>query len=55
MLLSQEIIRDINITNKNTNIVVKLDMTKAYDRISWFYLTKDLRKFSFCEVLIDMV
>lgn len=33
-LLSQEIIRDINKRNKYHNIVVKLDMAKAYDRVS---------------------
>lgn len=33
VLLAQEIIRDINMRNKNSS-VVKLDMTKAYDRLS---------------------
>lgn len=30
-LLAQEIIRYINAINKNINIVVKIDITKAYD------------------------
>lgn len=34
VLLTQEIIRDINVRDKNTNIVIKLDMAKAYDRLS---------------------
>lgn len=34
VLLAQEIIRDINRRKKHTNIVVKFDMTKAYDRVS---------------------
>lgn len=34
MLLAQEIVRDINKRNKHHNAVVKLDMTKAYDRVS---------------------
>lgn len=55
LLLAQEIIRDISRRNKHTNVVVQLDMTKAYERISWAYLTKVLRKFGFCEGLIDMV
>lgn len=33
-LLAQEIIRDIRIRNKSHNIVVKLNMTKTYDRVS---------------------
>ena len=34
ILLTQEIVRDIRIRNKSANLVVKLDMTKAYDRLS---------------------
>lgn len=34
ILLAQEIIRNINKRNKHTNVVVKLNMTKAYDRVS---------------------
>uniref|UniRef100_A0A0V0HQK7 Putative ovule protein n=1 Tax=Solanum chacoense TaxID=4108 RepID=A0A0V0HQK7_SOLCH len=33
VLLAQEIIRDIGIRNKWHNVVVKLDMAKAYDRV----------------------
>lgn len=32
ILLAQEIIRDISKRNNNVNMVVKLDMEKAYDR-----------------------
>ncbi|XP_059290764.1 uncharacterized protein LOC132044295 [Lycium ferocissimum] len=55
ILLAQEIIRDINMRAKHTNVVIKLDMAKAYDRLSWIFLTKVLRQFGFGEVLIDMV
>lgn len=34
VLLAEEIIRDINKRSRNTNVVVKLDMEKAYDRVS---------------------
>lgn len=34
VLLAQEIVRDINRINKWHNVVVKLDMAKAYDRAS---------------------
>ncbi|XP_060202276.1 uncharacterized protein LOC132630725 [Lycium barbarum] len=47
--------RDVNKRNKLHNVVVKLDMAKAYDRVSWIFLTKVLRQFGFSEVIIDMV
>lgn len=34
VFLAQEIIRDINKRKKHVNVVVKLDMAKAYDRVS---------------------
>ncbi|XP_060210567.1 uncharacterized protein LOC132637503 [Lycium barbarum] len=55
VLLAQEIIRDINLRAKHTNMVIKLDMAKAYDRLSWIFLTKVLRQFGFGEVIIDLV
>ncbi|WMV41297.1 hypothetical protein MTR67_034682 [Solanum verrucosum] len=55
ILLAQEIIKDINVRNKNVNVVVKLDMAKAYDRMSWIFLTKVLRKFGFAEEMINMI
>ncbi|XP_059314688.1 uncharacterized protein LOC132065353 [Lycium ferocissimum] len=54
VLLPQEIIRDINKRNKLHNVVVKLDMAKAYDRVSWIYLTKVLKQFGFSDVVIHM-
>lgn len=55
VLLAQEIIRDLNRRNKYHNIVVKLDMAKAYDRVSWIFLIKVLRKFGFSKLIINMV
>lgn len=55
ILLVQEIVHDIRIRGKPTNVVLKLDMAKAYDRVSWLFLTKVLRKMGFGEILIDMV
>ncbi|XP_059288678.1 uncharacterized protein LOC132042067 [Lycium ferocissimum] len=55
ILLVQEIVHDMRLRGRPANVVIKLDMTKAYDRVSWLFLTKVLRKMGFGEFLIDMV
>ncbi|XP_075101724.1 uncharacterized protein LOC142177156 [Nicotiana tabacum] len=56
VLLTQEIITDIRRRTKaGPNVVMKLDMTKAYDKLSWLFLTKVLRKMGFAERFIGMV
>lgn len=55
VLLVQEIVHDIRIRAKPANVIIKLDMTKAYDRLCWLFLTKVLRRMGFGEMLIDMV
>lgn len=56
MLLTQEIITDIRLRTKaGPNVVMKLDMTKAYDKLSWLFMTKVLRKMGFCERFIGIV
>ncbi|XP_070021835.1 uncharacterized protein [Nicotiana sylvestris] len=56
ILLTQEIVTDIRLRTKaGPNVILKLDMTKAYDRLSWLFLTKVLRKMGFTERLIGIV
>ncbi|XP_070020191.1 uncharacterized protein [Nicotiana sylvestris] len=38
ILLAQEIINGIGKPRKGANVVIKLDMAKAYDRVSWPFL-----------------
>ncbi|XP_075099052.1 uncharacterized protein LOC142175940 [Nicotiana tabacum] len=47
ILLTQEIVTDIRLKGKPANVVIKLDMAKAYDRVSWKYLLHVLRKMGF--------
>ncbi|XP_027157143.1 uncharacterized protein LOC113758529 [Coffea eugenioides] len=54
-VLAQEIIAGINRKMREGNVVFKLDMTKAYDRMIWPFLVKVLRAFGFGEHWIDMV
>lgn len=37
------------------NVVLKLDMAKAYDRVSWEYLCQVLRQMGFSEIWIDII
>ncbi|XP_059311009.1 uncharacterized protein LOC132062452 [Lycium ferocissimum] len=47
VLLPQEIISDNRLRTKSANVVMKLDMAKAYDRVSWIFLMKVQRKLVF--------
>ncbi|XP_075086274.1 uncharacterized protein LOC142168985 [Nicotiana tabacum] len=55
ILLTQDIIKDIRLRGKPSNVVIKLDMAKAYDRVLWLFLTKVLRQMGFGEIFIDMI
>lgn len=55
VLLTQEMIKDTSKRGKPTNVVMKLDMRKAYDRVSWFYLMKVLRKMGFSNFFVDII
>ncbi|XP_019157299.1 PREDICTED: uncharacterized protein LOC109153867 [Ipomoea nil] len=53
ILLASEMCHGITLGNQD--IVLKLDMAKAYDRVSWFFLVFVMRKMGFSEVCIDLV
>lgn len=36
-------------------MVLKLDMSKPYDRVSWLFLTKVTRRFGFSDIIIYMI
>ncbi|XP_059312421.1 uncharacterized protein LOC132063737 [Lycium ferocissimum] len=55
VLLTQEIVTDIRKRGKLANVVIKLDMTKAYDRVSWLYLCKVMKKMGFSGNFIDLI
>lgn len=55
ILLTQEIVADIRLRGKPANVALKLDMAKAYDRVSWRYLMHVLRKMRFAEHLITLI
>lgn len=51
----QVIVTEIRKRGRIPNLVIKLDIMKAYDRVEWFYLMKVLKRIGFGERLIDMV
>ena len=55
IMLAQEIIHGIKLPNEGNNVVIKLDMVKAYDRVSLSYTCLVLRKLGFGEVSIDRI
>lgn len=55
IMLSQEITHGIKKSKEGDNVVIKLYMTKAYDRVSWAFTCIVLTKMGFGEVFIHMV
>uniref|UniRef100_M1CSU0 Non-LTR retroelement reverse transcriptase n=1 Tax=Solanum tuberosum TaxID=4113 RepID=M1CSU0_SOLTU len=55
VLLTQELISYISKRGKPSNVVIKLDMAKAYDRVSCFFLMKILRKMGFSNKVVDLI
>lgn len=45
IMLTQEMVHNIKQPNTNGNVILKLDMAKAFDRMDWTYLCQALRKF----------
>lgn len=55
MLLAQEIVTEVRKRGKPDNVVIKLDMAKAYDRVDWRFLIKVVEKMGFDKVFLDMI
>src|SRR3954463_6012630 len=55
IVLAQELIQSIKKKVRGSNLVIKLDVSKAYDSISWLALIRIMRKFGFNEMWIDMI
>lgn len=55
VILTQGIIHQIKKLVIGSNMVIKLDIAKAYDRVTWSYICLVMRKIRFGEMFIDMV
>ena len=54
-LLAQEMVSSMGKKNRGGNVLMKLDMSKAYDRMSWGHIINILRRFGFGEIFIDLI
>ncbi|XP_042964017.1 uncharacterized protein LOC122298309 [Carya illinoinensis] len=53
--LTQEMVHSINKTIYGGNVLVKLDMSKAYDRVNWRFLIHVLGVFGFSSQFCDLI
>eukprot|EP00253_Pinus_taeda_P019007 PITA_19007 len=54
LVVTQEVIHSLKV-KKQKGMMIKLDLSKAYDRLSWNYLGKVLESFGFCRRWIDWI
>ncbi|KAL0358065.1 UNVERIFIED_CONTAM: hypothetical protein Scaly_1492200 [Sesamum calycinum] len=55
VLLAQELVHSLESRGPEVNVVFKLDMAKAYDRVSWEFLYEVLRRKGFPQRWIGLV
>ena len=55
ILLAQELVLDLDRRVKCPNLMLKLDMEKAYDRVDWSFIIFMLRRFGFHERVVDLI
>ena len=55
ILMAHEVTHNLNNKHRSGNVIMKLDMEKAYDRIEWFFITSVMRRLGFPEIWIDRV
>ena len=55
ILLAQELVQELDRKLWYSNIMLKLNMEKAYDRVEWPFLLFMLRNFGFREQVIDVI
>ncbi|XP_060210211.1 uncharacterized protein LOC132637082 [Lycium barbarum] len=53
--LAQEIIKNIKKPQKKWNVVMKLDIAKAYDRVAWLYLYSLMERLGFSKEWISLI
>ncbi|VFQ73493.1 unnamed protein product [Cuscuta campestris] len=55
ILITKELVHNINKKTKGGNLIIKLDLSKAFDKVKWSYLLDILQRFGFCPQFIHMI
>lgn len=55
VFLVKQMMQDIDRKVRGHNLVLKLDMAKAYDRMEWDFILAVLRKFGFCSRFTSLI
>ncbi|CAA7397136.1 unnamed protein product [Spirodela intermedia] len=55
IILVHELTQSLDQDIRGSNVIIKLDMEKAFHRIEWKFLTEILRRFGFTDKFIDLV
>ncbi|XP_059315722.1 uncharacterized protein LOC132066425 [Lycium ferocissimum] len=55
IILTQEMVHNINQSLQHGNIILKLDMAKAYDRVNWDFLCLIMKRMGFSNLWIDRI
>ncbi|GAA0163797.1 hypothetical protein LIER_39662 [Lithospermum erythrorhizon] len=53
--MAQELMHHIDKGGKEGNVILNLDMSKAFDKLSWSFLQKILSRFGFSDILIARI
>ncbi|CAH9069343.1 unnamed protein product [Cuscuta epithymum] len=55
ILIAQEMVHAIDKKVRGSNVIIKLDMAKAFDQLSWSYLFEVLDRFGFSDKFISLI
>ncbi|VFQ98624.1 unnamed protein product [Cuscuta campestris] len=55
ILITKEMAHNMDRKAEGANIIIKLDLTKAFDKVKWSYLLDILQRFGFCRSFLHMV
>ncbi|KAI0492033.1 hypothetical protein KFK09_026298 [Dendrobium nobile] len=55
ILLAQELSQDLDVRIRGGNVILKLDIAKAYDNINWNFIYFMLELFGFNSVFINLI